>query len=154
ADTEISFIIVPTPSLPSGLFSTSFVLDSIRELGRGLRNKQDYHVVVVTSTVEPLTMERDIVPALERASGRIVGDSLGGCYSPEFLALGTVIRDMCEPDFVLIGQSDDRAGDVLEAVQRTIVGSQAQVRRMNLLNAEIAKIAVNTFVTTKISYAN
>ncbi len=154
ADTDLSFIIVPTPSLPSGLFATTLVLDAIEDIGRGLRRKDGYHVVVVTSTVAPLTMEREVAPRLENASGRVVGDSVGLCYSPEFIALGSVIRDMCHPDFVLIGESDARAGDVLEAVQRTIVGGGTDVRRMNLVNAEVAKIAVNTFVTTKISYAN
>ena len=46
------------------------------------------------------------MPALERASGRRVGETLGLCYSPEFIALGNVIRDMLEPDMVLIGESD------------------------------------------------
>jgi UDPglucose 6-dehydrogenase len=154
AATEVTFIIVPTPSLPSGLFSTKYVLDAIEQIGRGLRTSDAYHLVVVTSTVAPGTMEREIAPALERASGRVIGPSIGLCYSPEFIALGSVIRDMCNPDFVLIGESDARAGDLLESVQRTVVGESAVVRRMNLVNAEIAKIAVNTFVTTKISYAN
>jgi UDPglucose 6-dehydrogenase len=154
AATEVSFVIVPTPSLPSGLFSTTYVMDAIERIGRGLRNATAYHLVVVTSTVAPGTMDADIAPALERASGRAIGTSIGLCYSPEFIALGSVIRDMCSPDFVLIGESDRRAGDLLESLQRTIVGEGTAVRRMNLVNAEVAKIAVNTFVTTKISYAN
>jgi UDPglucose 6-dehydrogenase len=154
ATTDVSFIIVPTPSLASGLFSTEYVLDAIGRIGAGLRNTDRYHLVVVTSTVAPGTMDSEIAPALEDASQRQIGTSLGLCYSPEFIALGSVIRDMCNPDFVLIGESDERAGDLLEAVQRTVVGNNPAVRRMNLVNAEVAKIAVNTFVTTKISYAN
>src|SRR5882762_1816509 len=154
AATEASFIIVPTPSLPSGLFSTKYVLDAIEQIGRGLRHATGYHLVVVTSTVAPGTMDGEIGPALERASGRAIGTSVGLCYSPEFIALGSVIRDMCNPDFILIGESDRDAGDLLESLQRTIVGEGTAVRRMNLVNAEVAKIAVNTFVTTKISYAN
>jgi UDPglucose 6-dehydrogenase len=42
----------------------------------------------------------------------------------------------------------------VEAVHRTFIALDVQVRRMTWVNAEIAKIAVNTFVTTKISYAN
>ena len=99
-------------------------------------------------------MDADIAPALERASGRQLGTSLGLCYNPEFIALGSVIRDMQKPDFVLIGESDRRAGDTLEQIQRSVVGDSTPVRRMNLVNAEVAKIAVNTYVTTKISYAN
>ena len=154
ASTEATIIIVPTPSLPSGLFSTEYVLDAIDTIGRGLRRTTAYHLVVVTSTVAPGTMDADIAPALERASGRRLGTSLGLCYNPEFIALGSVIRDMQNPDFVLIGESDRRAGDTLEQIQRSVVGDNTPVRRMNLVNAEVAKIAVNTYVTTKISYAN
>ena len=154
ASTEATIIIVPTPSLPSGLFSTEYVLDAIDTIGRGLRRTTAYHLVVVTSTVAPGTMDADIAPALERASGRRLGTSLGLCYNPEFIALGSVIRDMQNPDFVLIGESDRRAGDTLEQIQRSVVGDSTPVRRMNLVNAEVAKIAVNTYVTTKISYAN
>ena len=154
ASTEATIIIVPTPSLPSGLFSTEYVLDAIDTIGRGLRLTTAYHLVVVTSTVAPGTIDADIAPALERASGRRLGTSLGLCYNPEFIALGSVIRDMQNPDFVLIGESDRRAGDMLEQIQRSVVGDGTPVRRMNLVNAEVAKIAVNTYVTTKISYAN
>jgi UDPglucose 6-dehydrogenase len=102
----------------------------------------------------PLSHDLEIRPALEAASGRIVGKTVGLCYNPEFIALGSVIRDMMHPDLVLIGESDPRAGDVVEAVHRTFIALDVQVRRMTWVNAEIAKIAVNTFVTTKISYAN
>jgi UDPglucose 6-dehydrogenase len=95
-----------------------------------------------------------IRPALQRASGRGVGETLGLCYSPEFIALGNVIRDMLEPDMVLIGESDTRAGDVLERMYGEVVENDPPFRRMSLVNAELTKIAVNTYVTMKISYAN
>jgi UDPglucose 6-dehydrogenase len=154
ADTDASFIVVPTPSTPHGTFSSRFVIDAIEAIGRGLRRSKKYHVVTVTSTVMPLSTDLEIRPALEAASGRIVGDTVGLCYNPEFIALGSVIRDMTHPDLLLIGESDPRAGEVVEAVHRTFIASDVHVRRMTWTNAEIAKIAVNTFVTTKISYAN
>jgi UDPglucose 6-dehydrogenase len=83
-----------------------------------------------------------------------VGESLGLCYSPEFIALGNVIRDMLEPDMVLIGESDPRAGEVHERLYAGICENDPPVRRMSLVNAELTKIAVNTYVTMKISYAN
>ena len=116
--------------------------------------RDDYHVVVVASTVMPGSCEAEIGPALERASGRRVGETLGLCYSPEFIALGNVIRDMLEPDMVLIGESDSRAGDVLERLYAGVCENDPPFRRMSLVNAELTKIAVNTYVTMKISYAN
>jgi UDPglucose 6-dehydrogenase len=154
ADTEATFIVVPTPSTASGAFSTRHVIEAVTDIGRGLQKKRDYHVVVVTSTIMPLATDLEVRPALEQASGRVVGDTVGLCYNPEFIALGSVISDMMHPDLVLIGESDPRAGEMLEAVHRTVVADSTQIRRMSWVNAEIAKIAVNTFVTTKISYAN
>jgi UDPglucose 6-dehydrogenase len=58
------------------------------------------------------------------------------------------------PDFVLIGESDARAGDMLQDIYRQVVGPDVAVRRMNFVNAELAKISVNTYVTMKISFAN
>ncbi len=91
---------------------------------------------------------------LERLSGRQVGESLGLCYSPEFIALGNVIRDMLAPDMVLIGESDSRAGKVLERLYSGVCENDPPFRHMALVNAELTKIAVNTYVTMKISYAN
>ncbi len=65
---------------------------------------------MIGSTVMPGSCESEIRPALERLSGRQVGDSLGLCYSPEFIALGNVIQDMLTPDMVLIGESDSARG--------------------------------------------
>ncbi len=102
----------------------------------------------------PGSCDAEIRPALERSSGRRVGETLGLCYSPEFIALGNVIRDMLEPDMVLIGESDSRAGDVVERLYSGICENDPPFRRMSLVNAELTKIAVNTYVTMKISYAN
>ena len=154
AEADMSFVVVPTPSAADGTFSNRFVVDAVTAIGRGLRGGSRYHVVVITSTVMPLSTEREIKPALEAASGRRVGGDVGLCYNPEFIALGSVLYDMTHPDLVLIGESDTRAGRLLEDIHRTFIPANAEVRRMAWVNAEIAKIAVNTFVTTKISYAN
>ncbi|NJL32107.1 MAG: UDP-glucose/GDP-mannose dehydrogenase family protein, partial [Phycisphaerales bacterium] len=102
----------------------------------------------------PGSTQGPIRQTLERTSGRVVGQNLGLCYSPEFVAIGSVIRDFLRPDMLLIGQSDDYAGDLLEAIGRQAALTQPDVARMNFVNAELAKIAVNTFVTTKITFAN
>jgi UDPglucose 6-dehydrogenase len=154
AEQDASILLVPTPSDERGVFSNEHVLSAVEEIGRGLRGRDDYYVVVVASTVMPSSCDGEIRPALESASGRRVGENLGLCYSPEFIALGSVIRDMLEPDMVLIGESDARAGDVLERLYAGVCENEPPFRRMSLVNAELTKIAVNTYVTMKISYAN
>lgn len=153
ANSEISFIIVPTPSQGDGTFSIEYLLAACREIGAALVKKADFHLVVVTSTVMPGSTGGPIKEALEKASGKVCGRDFGLCYNPEFIALGTVIRDMLHPDFILIGESDERSGALLQSVYEHYE-TPPPVRRMNFVNAELTKISVNTFVTTKITYAN
>jgi UDPglucose 6-dehydrogenase len=154
AETDITTIIVPTPSGPDGAFRNDYVLSAIDEIGRVLAKKPDYHLVVVNSTTMPGSVGGPIRQRLEQASARKVGSHLGLCYNPEFIALGDVINGLLHPDFVLIGESDRKAGDLLEGVHRQVVGPQANIARMNFVNAELTKISVNTYVTMKISFAN
>nr|MDQ2688226.1 nucleotide sugar dehydrogenase [Armatimonadota bacterium] len=113
-----------------------------------------FHTVVLTSTVMPGATGGAVRDCLEQGSERRCGEDFGLCYSPEFIALGSVIHDMLHPDFILIGESDARAGDALTAVYHRLCVSDPPIHRSNFVNAELAKIAVNTYVTTKISYAN
>lgn len=154
AQSDATFVIVPTPSDASGKFSLKYIFSAIEHIGAALRQKDGYHLVVITSTVMPGATDQEIRPALEAASGKRCGEGFGLCYSPEFIALGNVIHDMLNPDFVLLGESDPQAGALLEQIYRQLVNGNPPFSHMNLVNAELAKISVNTYVTTKISYAN
>ncbi|MDH3288399.1 MAG: nucleotide sugar dehydrogenase [Betaproteobacteria bacterium] len=151
---DIAFIIVPTPSDKNGVFTNKNVLAAIHEIGKALRKKNSYYIVNIISTVMPGSTGGEIREALEKSSGKRVGTDLGLCYNPEFIALGSVIKDLLNPDFILIGESDPRAGDMLEAIYKTSCDNTPRMARMNFVNAELTKISVNTYVTTKISYAN
>jgi UDPglucose 6-dehydrogenase len=154
ATSEVTFVVVPTPTGNDGNFSTAHVISVIREIGVALRSKVGYHLVVITSTVMPGSTGGPIRQALEISSDRYVGSNLGLCYNPEFVALGSVITDMLRPDFVLIGESDVHAGDLLASIYERICDNRPYIHRMNFVNAEITKMSVNTFVTEKISFAN
>jgi UDPglucose 6-dehydrogenase len=154
AESELTFIVVGTPSDGDGGFSLRHVLPVCEAVGRGLREKKEFHVVVLTSTVMPGATGGAVRAKLEAASGKTCGVDFGLCYSPEFIALGSVIRDFLNPDFVLIGESDVRSGEILESLYKRVCESKPAVARMNFVNAEITKISVNTYVTSKISFAN
>jgi UDPglucose 6-dehydrogenase len=154
SETEVTAVIVPTPSGADGAFRNDYVLSVMDDVGRTLAQKSGYHLVVVHSTTMPGAVGGPIRERLEHASGRKVGCDLGLCYNPLFIALGDVINGLLRPDFILIGESDNKAGDLLEVMYRKIVGPYANVARMNFVNAELVKIAVNTYVTMKISFAN
>jgi UDPglucose 6-dehydrogenase len=152
--TDVTFIMVPTPSEADGGFSMKYVLDSAEQIGGALRTKKGWHLVVLSSTVMPGSTGGTLLPALEAHSGKKCGSDFGLCYNPEFIALGSVIRDMLNPDMILIGESDARSGELLEKLYTGVCDSHPRIQRMNYVNAELTKLSVNTFVTTKISYAN
>ena len=154
AASDVTFIIVPTPSEPDGTFSLRHVLPASEFIGRALRRKKSYHLVVLSSTVMPCTTGGELLPVLESVSGKQCGVDFGLCYNPEFIALGSVIHDMLHPDLVLIGEFDRRSGDILVNLYYSLCESRPTIARMNFVNAELTKLSVNTFVTTKISYAN
>jgi UDPglucose 6-dehydrogenase len=153
-ETDATFIMVPTPSEPNGGFSMKYVLSAAENIGAALRDKPVWHLVVLSSTVMPGSTGGTLLPALEAYSGKKCGRDFGLCYNPEFIALGSVIRDMLNPDMILIGESDPRSGELLEELYKGVCDSNPRIQRMNYVNAELTKLSVNTFVTTKISYAN
>ncbi len=151
---DLSFVIVPTPSDERGAFTLQYARYAFKALGQAMHKKMGYHVIVLTSTVLPGATRHGLLPILEHESGKKCGPDFGLCYNPEFIALGSVIRDFLNPDFYLLGESDSRAGDLLEQVHHRVSQNNAPVKRMSLENAELAKIAVNSYVTMKISFAN
>ncbi len=153
-DSDVTLIVVPTPSTPEGGFSIDFVVEAARSIGRGLKAKQGYHLVVLTSTVLPGSTEYGMIPVLERESGKRAGEDFGVCYSPEFIALGQVIKDFLNPEFLLIGEHDERAGKLLAETYLAVCDNTPKIARMNLVNSELTKISVNAYVTMRISFAN
>ena len=110
---EVSIVAVPTPSDAAGAYDATAVLDAVAAIGRGLAGHHRAHVAAVLSTVMPGTLDGQASPMLQRLSGRTLGATLGLCYCPAFGALGSLLDDHRQPDFVLIGQSDAAAGDVV-----------------------------------------
>ena len=150
----ITFIIVPTPSLPGGRFDNSYVEKVLAQVGPALKGKSGYPVVAVVSTVMPGSSTGVFQPLMEELSGRRCGVDFGLAYNPEFIALGSVIRDFLNPDMVLIGSSDQRAGEMVRRVYQMTCATRPHFGMMSLINAEITKLSLNCFVTMKISFAN
>jgi UDPglucose 6-dehydrogenase len=154
-EAEVAFCIVPTPSLADDSFDTSGAESAFEAIGRGFARKdRGRRVAVLTSTVLPGATESRVKPALERGSGMTLGADLGLCYSPEFIALGSVLENMRHPDMVLMGSSQSWAAERAAHVIKTVADESVPVALMSIVEAEMTKISVNGFITTKISYAN
>ncbi|MBT3538550.1 nucleotide sugar dehydrogenase [Candidatus Parcubacteria bacterium] len=153
-NSDITFIIVPTPTDETGGFTSRYVQKSCESIGVALKEKERYHLVVLTSTLLPGVCEEEVISVLEKFSGKKCGQDFGFCYSPEFIAIGTVVHDLLNPDFLLVGECDERAGDILEDFYNSVTDNSAPSRRMSIKSAELTKISVNSFLTMKITYAN
>lgn len=151
---QVTFIVVGTPSNPGGSFTNKYIEESLREIGLVLRNKKEYHLVVVTSTLMPQTMGKQCKFILEDTSQKRRGLHFGLVYNPEFIALGSVIHDFFNPNFILIGEENKNDGDMLVSVYKNICENKPTFARMNYINAEIAKLSLNCYITTKITFAN
>jgi len=152
---DIIFIAVGTPSLMSGEADLRLIKQTAEAIGATLRDKNDYTLIVTRSTVVPGTTRNLVLPLLEEHSGKKAGPDFGVCMSPEFLRQGAAVHDTQQPDSVVIGQLDDRSGDMLEAFSRGVyAGQDVPVLRMNLESAEMVKYGRNTFLAMNISYIN
>jgi UDPglucose 6-dehydrogenase len=150
-DAQLIFICVQTPSLPSGRIDIRPVKAASRSIAKVLRMAGDFKVVVMKSTVVPGTTDSVILPILERGSGKIAGKDFGLCMNPEFLQEGSALKDSMEPSRIVIGSLDKRSGDLLAKAYSPI---NADMIRTGLRTAEMIKYASNSFLATKITYAN
>jgi UDPglucose 6-dehydrogenase len=151
---DVTMIIVPTPSGEDGRFSNEYMKAALKVIGPALKSQSGFHVVDIVSTVMPGSCDNEFRPLLEKLSGRVCGRDFGLVYNPEFIALGSVVRDFMRPDMVLIGASDDRSARMVEQVYLNCCESSPYIATMSLFNAELSKLSLNCFVTTKISFAN
>lgn len=151
---DITIIFVGTPQDSGGVMTCDHVLQAAHSVGRALKSKKDYHLIMLRSTVLPGVAGREILPAIERASGRKCGVDFGFCYVPEFVAAGSVINDMLNPALVVIGGQSPEAWALVKEFYTRCLSNNPPFHRMNLVNAELTKIALNVFVAAKINFAN
>lgn len=149
---EIVFIAVPTPSRQDDSFDTCYVKRAVLAVAEEMKQCLDYKVIAIISTVLPGTVRREFLPVIEKVLGPAGPQTFGLCYNAQFIAMGTTINDMLNPEFVLIGQLDEQSGDVLSAFYGQLVN--APLLRMSIENAEMVKVCYNTMIGFKIVYAN
>jgi GDP-mannose 6-dehydrogenase len=150
-NTDLSLICVGTPSKDNGSLDLTFVERVCHDIGHALAQKDDFHIVVMRSTVLPGTTETCVIPALEQTSGQIAGQDFGICFNPEFLREGTAVYDFYHPPFTVIGQFDSQA---IKAVTNLYEGLDAPLLVVPIKVAEMVKYANNAFHALKVTFAN
>jgi len=150
-NTDITFICVGTPSKKDLSLDLTHIKKSAEEIGKQLKEKNKYHVVVVKSTVLPGTTKEIILPILEKFSNKKAGGDFGVAMNPEFLKEGVAIEDFLKPDRIVIGYYDSKSKETLEEIYK---GFTCPIIKTSLTTAEMIKYASNSFLATKVSFAN
>ena len=125
-------------------FDYTYLKNGLVELDTELQNQKKEVVVVVISTVLPGTIRREILPNLSEYTKL--------CYNPFFIAMGTTMEDFLRPEIILFGVDDEEAANKAKKFYRTI--NHAPFYETSIENAELIKVAYNTFIGTKIAYVN
>jgi GDP-mannose 6-dehydrogenase len=150
-DTEISLICVGTPSRKNGSLDLVYLERVAEQIGSALKDKDDYHVVVVRSTVLPGTTHDVVIPALERTSGKKYGTGFGVTVNPEFLREGTAIHDFRHPPLTLVGHNYTSDAEPTKALYGRV---DAPIETTTIRTAEMMKYASNTWHALKVTFAN
>jgi UDPglucose 6-dehydrogenase len=159
---DISFVAVPTPIADDGLYNTSFLENVFISIGKTLKNKKDYHIFVLKSTVTPGTTEELIIPIIEKYSGKKEGTEFGMAYNPEFLTViqntWTDNKEFCissnnEGRIVLGEGNNKKAGDIIEKFYNEL-NPNIPILRTDYKTSEMTKLVTNSRLALAISYSN
>jgi len=171
-NSDILFIAVGTPPLPSGESDTRYVEAVARGIGSHL--KKGYKVIVNKSTV-PIgsgdwvrMIVLDGVAERQKASNESTGGNdievqFDVVSNPEFLREGSAVYDTFNPDRIVLGSNGAKALEMMQElyqpiIQRTLAEDKSlppvPVVITDLSSAEMIKYAANSFLATKISFIN
>jgi GDP-mannose 6-dehydrogenase len=150
-DTDVTFVSVGTPSRDDGTCETRNVLAVAQAIGRALARKDGYHAVVLRCSIPPGTTAGPFLEAIERVSGKRVGQDFGLAFCPEFMREGVAVEDFREPAKTVIGASDDRVRDI---VARIFAPVDAHPVYTSIETAEMVKYVDNVWHALKVCFGN
>ena len=146
---DLIYTLVPTPSCRDGKYDITAVDKVVEDINEEMKIANYPKNFVVGCTVNPGDCDKFV---------KNLPDSVNVFYNPEFIAQGSIIHDLQHADMVLLGHQHNKNLDSvindINLLYKKIQTTRAIVCSMSLKAAEITKIAVNCFLTTKIAYAN
>ena len=151
--TNLTFIVLPTPSQKDGSFSNQYIINCLKEISKDLlKKKNKKHIIVITSTVSPGSCEEIFIPFMKKKGLKNHKDFLL-VYNPHFIAQGTTIYNLEKPDLILLGCDSDISYKIINNFYSRIYNSKI-IKKTSLREGEIAKISINSYITSKISFSN
>lgn len=149
-NSEISFIVVGTPSSKEGHLNLKYIYEVARQIGEAMRDKDDFHIVAIRSTVLPGTNAK-VGEIIAEASGKKRGEGFTVVSNPEFLREGTAVQDYMNPPLTLIGTDSEIAEEKFRELYKDIPGEFIST---DIGVAEMMKYIDNTYHGLKIVFAN
>jgi len=143
---DIIFIIVPTPNGGGDRFYDHSILSNL--LLKINKHKIKNKSLIIGCTVMPGYI-RDIANLIIKDCENTTIN-----YNPEFIAQGEIVKGFRNPDIILIGTNDDTLGDKLKEIYKNIACTDPKYCILKPIEAEMVKISINGFITTKLSFAN
>jgi len=153
---DVQFIAVGTPPDEDGSADLRYVLEAARNIGRHMTG---FKVVVDKSTVPVGTSDKVGAAIREELAARgLEAQPFAVVSNPEFLKEGAAVEDFMRPDRIVLGVSEDEAGQQGLAVMRKLYApfnrNHERTRVMDLRSAEFTKYAANAMLATRISFMN
>lgn len=148
--TDISFIVVGTPSSQEGHLNLNYIYTVAGRIGRALKDKDNFHIVAIRSTVLPGTNQK-VGEIIEKESGKKRGESFTIVSNPEFLREGTSVEDYFNPPLTLIGTDSKYAEEIFRDLYK---GIEAEFICTDIKVAEMMKYVNNTYHALKIVFGN
>jgi GDP-mannose 6-dehydrogenase len=149
-NSDMSIVCVGTPSLKNGSLNLEFVRKVCLELSQAIKEKGQWHDVVVRSTMLPGSTDSIVIPALQEFAGD-VGDQFGLCINPEFLREGSAVYDFNNPPKTVIGCVTEKTAETVEKLFADLPGP---ILNVDYKVAECAKYVDNVWHALKVSFAN
>ncbi len=149
-ESDMALICVGTPSKKNGSLDLTHIKKVTKQIGNVLKDKEKY-TLIYRSTMLPGSMENEVIPLLEEASGKKGGKDFSIFYNPEFLREGSAIYDFFNPPKTVIGTLDNQSTEIPEKLYEKI---NAPFFITKIKEAEMVKYVDNTFHALKIAFAN
>lgn len=151
--TDATFILVNTQDSDGG-YSSNLIENVLEEFSSEFKkSNKDYHLIILSSTVLPGTCDK-MIKLIEEKSGKNYKENFGFVYIPDFVAIGNIIHDFLNPDFFLVGSDNEKDFGIVKQIFKDFHKNNPEIKNLNLKESEIAKISLNAYVVTKITFAN
>ena len=147
-NSDIIFTFVSTPSTTDGSYDTSAVFEVVNDFFEA--SKLEISIFNKKFIVGCTTNPGDV----EQIQNKLSMFSIQVAYNPEFIAQGEIVKGLEESDIVLIGTEYQELSNELIQIYNRIQTTPVHAHVMSPKAAEITKIGINCFLTTKNSYAN